>query len=217
MKKKIIIISAIAVVLVGAIIGAIFGLSSAFAGDKTDKKESSKSSGSSSVVSDESKNENESGDNVEIDISETDSSAEQTTSSEDKNQSTDKIGNAKITVGTAEGKKGSIVKVPVEISNNPGFMAAMFNFKYDNTVVKYLGYEKGEVLTDYQFVDDKGTLKFLCLENGDVATNGVLFYVKFEVLKGSAESDIELTVDDVVNYNEKSIKTTAENGKITVK
>ena len=140
--------------------------------------------------------------------SKTESSAEET----DK-----KGGKTKITVGTAETQKGSIVKVPVNISSNPGFMAALFNFKYDAANLKYLGYEKGDVLTDYEFTDDNGTLKFLCCENNDVKKDGLLFNIKFEVLKGSSETDIKLTVEDIVNFNEESVKVTAKSGKITAK
>ena len=181
MKKKIIIISAIAVVVIGAIIGSIFGLSSLFSADKGGNPSEE------SVLT-------------------------------SANEETDKKdGKTKITVGNAEGKKGSIVKVPVNISGNPGFTAALLNFKYDTSVVKYIGYEKGELLTDYEFADDKGSLKFLCLENKDVNKDGLLFNIKFEILKDSAETDIELSVEDVVNYNEKSVKTASTNGKITSK
>ena len=207
MKKKIIIISAIAIVVIGAIIGAIFGLSSAFAGDKGNKS----SNDSSQVSNDESSDVK---DNVEIDApadSDKNSSVDKTDSSADK-KGTD----AKIMVGNAKTKKGSIVKVPVNIENNPGFTAALLNFKYDKSVVKYLGYEKGDVLSDYEFVDKDGILKFLCLENNDVDKNGLLFYIKFEVLKGKTETDIKLAIDDVVNYDEESVKFAAASGKITV-
>lgn len=204
MKKKIIIISAIAIVVIGAIIGAIFGLSSAFAGDKGNK-----SSDDSSVVSDIESSEVK--DNVEIDAP---ADSDKTDSSADDS---DKKGtDAKITVGNAQTKKGSIVKVPVNIENNPGFTAALLNFKYDKSVVKYLGYEKGDVLSDYEFADKDGVLKFLCLENNDVDKDGLLFYIKFEVLKGKAETDVELVIDDVVNYDEQSVKFAAASGKITV-
>lgn len=219
MKKKIIIISAIAVVLIGAIIGAIFGLSSAFAGDKGNK-----SSDNSSQVSNESKEDTESKDNVETDASadsETNSSSEtgktESTVESKPNVSDNKPTDATITVGNAETKKGSIVKVPVNIDKNPGFTAALLNFNYDTSVIKYLGYEKGDVLSDYQFVDKDGTLKFLCLENKDVNKDGLLFYIKFEVLKGNAETDIKLTVDQVVNYDEEGLDIAGANGKITVK
>ena len=125
-------------------------------------------------------------------------------------------GPAQITVGSVEGKTGDIVKVSVEISNNPGIGAEMFTFTYDSEAVKYIGYEKGNVLSDYEFSDNNGTLKFLGLENGDVDTNGTLFSLKFEVL-GNKGSDIKINVEDVINFDEEDVETTTKNGKITVK
>lgn len=209
MKKKIIIFSSIAIVVVAAIIGSIFGLSSLFSEDK----------GNDSLISSSQTDANSTED------LENDAESKDETSPSDKTQSSDgtksesdkKGGDAKITVGSTQGKKGSIVKIPVNIENNPGFTAALLSFKYDKSVVKYIGYEKGNVLSDYEFNDKDGTLKFLCLENGDVDKDGLLFYIKFEVLKASAESNIELTVEDVVNYDEQSVKTAASNGKISSK
>lgn len=125
-------------------------------------------------------------------------------------------GPALITVGSVEGSKGDIVKVPVEISNNPGIGAEMFTFTYDSTAVKYIGYEKGDVLSDYEFSDNNGTLKFLGLEDGDVDKNGTMFTLKFEILDKKG-SDIEITVNDIINYDEQSIENTAKGGKIKVK
>ncbi len=126
-------------------------------------------------------------------------------------------GDAVFTVGSAEGSKGDIVKVPVKISNNPGFVASLMGFKYDTKILKYIGYEKGEFLEDYEFSDKDGVLKFLGLEDADVSDNGLLFNLKFEIVADSGESDIKLEIEDVINYDEQIIKTAAENGKITVK
>lgn len=180
MKKKIIIISAIAVVVIGAIIGSTVLLVSLFSADKNDT-----------------------------------SSVEQV----DNKDYAEQKGDAKFTVGTASGAKGDIVKIPVSIDNNPGFIASLMNFQYDNTVVKYIGYEKGDFLTDYEFADNNGVLKFLNLEEGneDVKNNGLLFNIKFEILKDSAETDIKLNIEDVINYDEQNIKTAVTNGKITAK
>ena len=125
-------------------------------------------------------------------------------------------GPAVITVGSAKGEKGDIVKIPVDISNNPGIGAEMFTFTYDSEAVKYIGYEKGDVLSDYEFADNNGTLKFLGLENGDVDKNGNLFTLKFEIL-GKKGSDIGITVEDIINFDEQNIENTAKGGKITVK
>ncbi len=126
-------------------------------------------------------------------------------------------GDAVFTVGSAEGAKGDIVKVPVKISNNPGFIASLMSFKYDNKVLEYIGYEKGDFLEDYEFSNKDGVLKFLGLEEEDVSDNGLLFNLKFEIAADSGEFDIKLEIEDVINYDEQIIRTAVENGKITVK
>lgn len=178
-KKKIIIISAVAVAVVATIIGVTVLLVSLYAAN--DKEPAT----STDVV-------------VSDDYAEQD-------------------GDAQLSVGSAEGKKGDIVKIPVKISNNPGFMASLMNFKYDTSTLKYIGYEKGDFLKDYEFVDKNGVLKFLGCEDSDINKNGLLFNLKFEILKDSAKAEIKLEIEDMINYDEKSIKTAVENGNITVK
>lgn len=170
MKKKIIIISAIAVAVIGVIVGTIALLVSFFAVDTKDPNVSTTSN------------------------------------------------TAVITVGDAEGKKGDTVKIPVDISENGGFMASLLNISYDSSALKYIGYEKGEVLTDYEFSESDGSLKFLGLENEDVTDNGTLFTLKFEILTDSKQkTEIKLDVEDIINYDEESLTTSVENGEVTVK
>ena len=170
MKKKIIIISAIAVAVIGVIVGTIALLVSSFLVD---------------------------------------------TENPDVSTIT---GTAVITLGDDEGEKGDTVKIPVDVSENGGFMASLLNFSYDSSALKYIGYEKGDVLTDYEFSEGDGSLKFLGLENEDVTATGTLFTLKFEILTDSKqETEIKLDVEDIINYDEQSLTTTVENGKVTVK
>ena len=201
MKKKIIIISAIAIVVIAAIIGSIFLLGSLFKDDSGKKPSDGSSEGSSITAS--------------ADEGNGDTASSDKTDSADKNSASSE--KAELSVGKVSGKKGKIVKVPVEISNNPGFMASLLSFKYDNTAIKYVGYEKGNVLTDYEFADKDGVLKFLGLENKDVNKNGLLFNLKFEILKDGADANIELVVEDIVNYDEQSVAATITSGKISEK
>lgn len=207
MKKKIIIISAIAIGVAAAIIASVILLVSLFSASKNTDLSSESSLVESSAA---------------VDVDTSDKTDSKPTESKDNTQSSDnqekdKSGIAKVTVGTVSGSKGDIVKVPVKMSGNPGFVAALMSFKYDTSAVKYIGYEKGTFLTDYEFADNNGVLKFLCLENKDVKKNGLLFNIKFEILKDSAESDIKLDIEDIVNYDEESIKFQAESGKIKKK
>lgn len=124
-----------------------------------------------------------------------------------------------ITVGSVSGKVDKKVTVPVSIKGNPGFMAMLLEFNYDTSVLKYKGYTQGDFLTDYQFNDDNGTLRFLNLEDGDVKDNGVLVNLEFEIVSDSAEkTDIKLTVasDSIANQKEQLISATGENGTVTI-
>lgn len=130
------------------------------------------------------------------------------------------VGEANIIVESVEGSVGSKVKVPVKIEKNPGFMAALLKFKYDEKSLKYVTYHKGDFLTDYEIYDNKGTLSFICAENGDVKDNGAVVYLEFEILKDAKSSDIEVIVDSdtmLCNYDEQVISIKGTNGKVTVK
>ena len=128
-------------------------------------------------------------------------------------------GNPIFTVESVEAKVGEKVKVPVTLKDNPGIMAMELTFKYDTASLKYTGYEKGDVLSDYEFADKNDTIKFVNLENNDVKKDGTLFYLEFEVLKGAKTSDILFAIgfDDITNYNEQLFKFTVNNGTVTIK
>ncbi len=123
-----------------------------------------------------------------------------------------------ITVSSVSGNVGEKITVPVSIKGNPGFMAMLLDFEYDNTALKYTGYTKGDFLTNYQFNDDNGVLRFLTLENDDVEKDGVLVNLEFEVLK-SGKSDIKIVVNDdsIANKNEELISAKGVGGAVTGK
>ncbi|MBR7132577.1 MAG: hypothetical protein IKD04_03510 [Clostridia bacterium] len=129
-------------------------------------------------------------------------------------------GDPTITVGTVSGSKGDTVKVPVEISSNPGIMAFLLEFNYDKEALEYTGYKEGDFLTGYDVNATEGTVKFLNLEDNDVAKNGVLIYLEFKILDGAAaKNDIKLVIGEnsICNYNEEVIEVTAKDGSVKVK
>ncbi len=124
-----------------------------------------------------------------------------------------------ITVESVSGKVGKKVTVPVSIKDNPGFMAMLLQFDYDASVLKYKGYTQGDFLTNYQFNDENGTLRFLNLEDKDVKNNGVLVNLEFEILSEKAEkTDIKLVVgkDSIANQKEELISAKSLNGTVTI-
>ena len=127
-----------------------------------------------------------------------------------------KIDPISVSVSSAEGAKDSIVKVSVDVDKNPGFMATLMSITYDKDTLQYVGYEKADILSDYEFSNNEGELKFICAEEGDVSDNGTLFNLKFKVI-GDKDSEIKIASAEFVNYNEQDIPTNITNGKITVK
>lgn len=133
------------------------------------------------------------------------------------------VGEAVITVGSVSGSVGEKIKVPVEISGNPGFMAAFLKFEYDTSSLKYVTYHKGDFLTDYEVYEDskaKGKISFINTENGDVSDNGVMLYLEFEILEGAKSSDVKIVTDSdtmLCNYDEQIISIKGTDGTVTVK
>ncbi len=125
-----------------------------------------------------------------------------------------------IEIGSVEGQVGETIKVPVKIYKNPGVMAYMLNFEYDSNVLSYVDYEKGDFLTNYEFSAYNGVLNFVNVENKDVDENGVLFYLKFKILKTDqkkTEIALNLTGEEAANSQEKWVKFEGENGTVTIK
>lgn len=210
-KKTLIIIisSVLAVVLVAT--GIILALSGAFKkGDDSSKNDGSSITETSSEVS-------SSVDSEDTASSKNESSTNPTTSSSSKDDVIS--GDTVISVGSVSGKVGKKVTVPVSIKGNPGFMAMLLEFNYDPEIVKYKGYTPGDFLTDYQFNDQNGTLRFLTLEDGDVSKNGVLVNLEFEILKEAPKTDIAIKVaeDSIANQKEQLIIAKGSNGTITIK
>ena len=127
-----------------------------------------------------------------------------------------KIDPISVTVTSAEGAKDSIVKVSVDVAKNPGFMATLMSITYDKDNLQYVGYEKADILTDYEFSNNDGELKFICAEENDVDGNGTLFNLKFKIT-GDKDSEIKIASAEFVNYDEQDVPTNITNGKITVK
>ncbi len=125
-----------------------------------------------------------------------------------------------ISAGAASGSKGKTVRVPVSIAANPGIMAMIFDIEYDSSLLKYSGYSKGNVLSDYEFSENKGKLTFLNVEQNNITKNGNLFFLEFEILSDKAQDcEIKISVrdDGFCNYDEQLIGVKSKNGKITIK
>lgn len=146
----------------------------------------------------------------------------------DNGDSTDKApvsagGSITVNVGSAEAENGAIVKVPVTVSNNSGFTASLVNVTFDGKVLEYMGYEKGDVINDYEFVPADNAVSILHSEPElkDTTKNGTLYTLKFKVVGKSGEkSEVKLNIPDdggFINLDEKDVVPKITNGTVTVK
>lgn len=131
-------------------------------------------------------------------------------------QSEVKIDPITVKVSSAEGEKDAIVKVSVDVSENPGFIATLMSISYDEENLKYVGYEKADILSGYEVSNDHGTVAVLAENDVDVKDNGTLFNLKFKII-GDKESEIKIASAEFVNYDEQDVPVNIENGKIAVK
>ncbi len=101
----------------------------------------------------------------------------------------------KITVSSVEAIPGKTVKVDIEISNNPGIMAMAFCITYDTNALTYKGYERG-YLTSYSVYphEDEGHVSFVNIENKDVAKNGIIISVLFDVKSDAAPGNYAIAL-----------------------
>ena len=220
-KKTIIIIVSVIAALAIIIGGTVAFLNSKFIAPKNDEQ----STITSGVDANKDNNSKESASNDKT--SDSSSADEDGNTSDDGGKSTSAISVPKATkdittfiAANVTAKSGSKVKVPVYVSNNKGFMGLLAKFKYDTTALKYTGYKKGEVLTDYDVSVKDNTIGLISVENGDVKKDGIIIYLEFEVLaKASTTTPIEVIVGegDLGNSSEKLVKSDTINGSVIVK
>ena len=212
-KKVLIIVISVVVALAIAITGTVIFLVSKFNGNDGNKGGET-SSNNSSLVSD--------GTNKPSPVPSPESG---TITGSSNQQGTISIPttNSNITtmsVGSVAAQKGANIKIPVMVTSNQGFMGCFFKFKYNTSDLKYTGYSKTPLLTDYQVQESNGTIKFMTVEKGNVTKDGVLIYLEFEVIGNSGKvSPITLKIDKtgIANKQEQYVPVTTVNGQVNIK
>ena len=135
----------------------------------------------------------------------------------------DAKGKFAVTVESAEAEADGIVKVPVTVENNPGFTASLVNVTFDGKVLEYMGYEKGDVISDYEFVPKDNSVSILHSEAElkDTTKNGTMYTLKFKVIgKAGDKSEVKLNIPEdggFINLEEKDVAPVITNGTVTVK
>ncbi len=101
----------------------------------------------------------------------------------------------KVTVSSVDAMPGDTVVIDVNISNNPGIMAMAFTVTYDSDDLEYKSYSKG-YLSNYTVKNhtDKGHVAFVNVENKNIATDGTIISLTFEVKKASKPGKHPITI-----------------------
>ena len=216
-KKTIIIIISIIAALAIVIGGTVALLSSKFKGTSDKDNNNQNSITSSSTEGTNSNDNSQNGGNTDsFNSNETDTNENDSTVSvpkANKDMTTFIVDNV-----TAE--KGGKVSVPVYVSSNKGFMGVFGKIKYDTSALKYTGYKKGNILTDYEVQETNGEIKFMSVERGDVTKDGVVLYLQFDVVTASTNTTpITISIADnaIANKAEQYVKVDTINGSVKIK
>ena len=97
-------------------------------------------------------------------------------------------------------KEGDIVKIPIEVTENPGMIVAKTIVKYDDSVLEYVECENG-FFTDNTVVAKDGTATCLLMADlneslKDVTEKGTIATLVFKVKKGAAKGESLISVDE---------------------
>ena len=114
-------------------------------------------------------------------------------------------------------------EIPVSISDNQGIMGFMLLITYDSEIVEPVSVERGEALGAGFFNDSIGTsesgqLKVMWTGSENSYTNGVLFKVKFKVLKADFSSTkilFDYSKPDTFNEAYEDVEFSFDNSTIT--
>ena len=98
-------------------------------------------------------------------------------------------------------KQGDIVKIPIEVTENPGMLVAKVVLNYDSSVLDYLECEDG-FFSGTQATAVDGKLTCLSMAEGitDITEKGTAFTVVFKVKADAKAGEYLLSLDDTCEY-----------------
>ncbi len=113
-------------------------------------------------------------------------------------------------------------EIPVSISENQGIMGFMLLLSYDSEIIEPVSVERGEALGAGYFNDSIGTaetdvLKIMWTGSENSYTNGLLFKVKFKVLKAdftSTKVSFDYSQPDTFNENYDDVELSFDDSNI---
>ena len=190
----------------------------------TDKNDDDKNAGKWDDVKDEKpKDENPGGD------SSNDEPAKDNSANDEKDNEDKAYENPTIAVESVSAKAGEEVAVKVELHNNPGIMGMLVSFEYDETVMKLVEVQNGNVFSKsngYTFMGPKNKASgcrasWYTLDDVSVQTDGTFVTLKFEILEtassGSYYVKLKYSTGDIIDANEENKDFEILNGNISIK
>lgn len=117
-------------------------------------------------------------------------------------------------------KAGDEVVMTVEVTSNPGVVAAILNIKYDSAKLTLKDAISAQFLNDAVEVNNLPGDCTVVLDNaleGNKTTTGDLLALTFTVKENVTEDvEVDLTVTEAVNTDLKNVSVSAVDGKITI-
>jgi len=132
---------------------------------------------------------------------------------------------ATITVGSATGRSGDTVSVPVNISGQPTITGYDMTIEFDITKLQYTGYTRGQfdfdlnIVTNVNNANKDGRITFSVAKSDledFTLEDGVLSTLRFTILAGKGDTMLEITDLKFVKANNDEVPSKSVNGKITI-
>lgn len=130
----------------------------------------------------------------------------------------------KLTVDNKSAKSGETVTINLDLSDNPGFIAALFELTYDRNSLKLIKAEDKGLLSNAIFSQSYEKYPYIMLWNSSSAKNftknGTLVTLTFKVAdnakSGNAFIDISYIPDNVYDVDLNNVYLKIENGQIAI-
>ena len=129
-----------------------------------------------------------------------------------------------LSVGTVSALPGEEIAVPVIAWDNPGFAAIRVTVSYDADILTPKEVRVGDKLSadNLSFEDHSGSLNILWYDSEDMKSDGILFYMVFQVSDGAAldtETPIGLQAKygDICMADHTNLSFSTENGSLLIR
>ncbi|MDR1542746.1 MAG: chitobiase/beta-hexosaminidase C-terminal domain-containing protein [Clostridiales bacterium] len=133
------------------------------------------------------------------------------------------IANPVLEAGNVSGMQGSVVDVPVSISNNPGMAGFTINLAFDSSKLTYISASKAIELPDgilFSSSQNSSTVKIDWGAINDYSGNGVLFTVRFRIGQSAATGSTPITLsypsNSIINNKIQPYAPSIAHGSVTI-